>query len=70
MRVCVCMYTGVGVWGSRIALGYLLTGILLVHLLFISCYAQHRSAIEGAIFWSFTCILRGNTFVAELLVTA
>lgn len=46
---------------------YLLNRIFLVHLLFLLYYAQQRSETEGAIFWSFTCILRWNTFIAESL---
>lgn len=45
---------------------YLLNEIFLVHLLFLLCYAQWRSGTEGAIFWSFTCILRENTFAAVI----
>lgn len=46
---------------------YLLKRIFLVHLLFLLYYAQQKSETEGAVFWSFTCILRWNTFVAESL---
>lgn len=46
---------------------YLLNRIFLAHLLFLLYYAQQRSETEGSVFWSFTCILRWNTFIAESL---